>query len=770
MDHIISSLKSLLLNPGSELVTGTENHSSSLSAWMDGASLTCFDRPLAPHAENQHNTRNSKTVPVEELVGFLLSYLKDCAEDYLTRRPMKEVNVIDGSQVETKTTITSTTASTIPLNSSGKEDEAIAGLRAEVKRVVLGVPVNCTERSKRSLKNAAELAGFTEVHFLAESTAAATAYGLTVSGTKQVLIFDMGGGTTDLSIMHIQNGTLSVQSTGGNNELGGKNIDAALLELVERKAKSLDDQQIETFQQISRAHLLQLCRQCKEELSALESSSITIPYHPAGPNTSNADMTIEITREEFQLAAKPITDLVEATVYHMVQNWQLQQQHQQQQQHLQLREKVVDNGSSTVGPAVEEDTDTDGFVQVSTDATTLASGCKEAAASLFNAPVPATSTSEPTDAPVLSKSGDLVFSIDEVVLVGGSSRVPCVRAALRRALGRAGITAFAPDGPKELCTSLNPEEVVAEGLAIRGAVLSGVSTGKLKELLMMDCVNNAIGVMTWEASERANNSSLSADSTNVDTPGTRIFNSILHKGMPIPAKNTLGGIGAANNSSLSADSTNVDTPGTRIFNSILHKGMPIPAKNTMRFPLADPNQKFVSLDIFEEVEECKRKSETNASKEIVDYVGDFEMTYTYHVVATADIAVPMIHSVHSSDTGAVDITFTMTSDGMLRFNVVRVEDPVHGDAKTNMSSIYMLIVYIAVMIALYLFVKITLTEAEVTSVRTDSMAQGVNTIEQGIRHTVVGDNAASNFDDSVIPSATQAVNNAVVDALGEMHL
>ena len=167
MDHIISSLKSLLLNPGSELVTGTENH----SAWIDGASLTCFDRPLAPHAENQHNTRNSKTVPVEELVGFLLSYLKDCAEDYLTRRPMKEFNVIDGSQVETKTTTTSTSTSTTPLNSSEKEGEAIARPRADVKRVVLGVPVNCTERSKRSLKNAAELAGFTEVLYISLSTA-----------------------------------------------------------------------------------------------------------------------------------------------------------------------------------------------------------------------------------------------------------------------------------------------------------------------------------------------------------------------------------------------------------------------------------------------------------------------------------------------------------------------------------------------------------------------------------------------------------------------
>lgn len=469
---------------------------------------------------------------------------------------------------------------------------------------------------------------------------------------------------------------------------------------------------------IVRFHFMQ------EELSTLESSSITIPYHTAGPNTSNAGMTIKITREEFEVAAKPITDLVEATVYHMVQNWQLQQQH------LQLQEKVVDNECSTVGSAVEEDTD--GFVQVSTDPTTSVSGPMEAA-SLYNAPTPATTTSEAMDAPVLSKSGDLGLSVDEVVLVGGSSRVPCVRAALRRALGKAGITAFAPDGPKELCTSLNPEEVVAEGLAIRGAVLSGVSTGKLKELLMMDCVNNAIGVMTWEASNHSDNSVLSTDSTNVDTPGTRIFNSILHKGMSIPAK------------------------------------------NTMRFPLADPNQKFVSLDIFEEVEECKRKSEANASKEIFDDVGDFEMTYTYHVVATADIAVPMIHSVHSSDTGAVDITFTMTTDGILQFNVVRVEDPAHGDAsasKTNMSSINMLIVYIVLMFALYLFVKITLTEADVNmnSAIADTVVHGVNAVAEGVRNSIVGENVVSHFDDRVIPSAAQAVNNVVVDALGDMDL
>lgn len=83
-----------------------------------------------------------------------------------------------------------------------------------------------------------------QVHFLVESTAAATAYGLSVAGVKNVLIFDMGGGTTDLTIMHVNDGMLSVQCTGGNNSLGGNNIDACLLDLVFEKATSLPGMQL----------------------------------------------------------------------------------------------------------------------------------------------------------------------------------------------------------------------------------------------------------------------------------------------------------------------------------------------------------------------------------------------------------------------------------------------------------------------------------------------------------------------------------------------
>lgn len=166
MDHVISNLKSLLLHPEAEIAAVLDDHVSSHSAWVDGTTLKCFDRP-AVHTKGEAEKRPGKTVPVEVLVGFLLSYLKECAEMYLTRRPIKQVNVIDGSQVETTTNYTAPPASTTSSVKTKKEDTPGSALHVEVTRVVLGVPVNCTERSKQSLKKAAHLAGFTDVrHFL----------------------------------------------------------------------------------------------------------------------------------------------------------------------------------------------------------------------------------------------------------------------------------------------------------------------------------------------------------------------------------------------------------------------------------------------------------------------------------------------------------------------------------------------------------------------------------------------------------------------------
>eukprot|EP00388_Colpodella_angusta_P039257 GDKK01046845.1.p1 GENE.GDKK01046845.1~~GDKK01046845.1.p1 ORF type:complete len:299 (-),score=31.33 GDKK01046845.1:215-1111(-) len=296
--------------------------------------------------------------------------------------------------------------------------------------------------------------------------------------------------------------------------------------------------------------------------------------------------------------------------------------------------------------------------------------------------------------------------------------------------GNLGIDPFL-NGTKELCTSLHPEEVVAEGLAIRGAVLSGVSGGKLRELLVMDCVNNAIGVMTWEDSAVGTGSTGSAGSA--------------------------GG-------------------NDRVFNSILHKGLAIPASNTMRFPLEHAAQKFVSLDIFEEVEECRLKQDTSGSNR--DFASDeYEMAYKYHVVATADIPIPAADgtdgAADGNGSGSVDISFTMTTDGMLKFNVVRVQTSTatasaSGDVHNHSANL--LIVYIALMLGLYLFVKIVLGEAEVTDVGgVSGVASSVASSASGAAASVV--EAVSSVGSCVGSCVSDGVHNvcgAVGDAAFEL--
>jgi hypothetical protein len=162
---VISGLKGILMgqNAGSERGKG----------WVDGVTLMCYDRPDGPD-------QKSKRFPVEELVGFIIGYLKDCAEDYLTRKPIKRINQIDGSVVETTATYrpvddtaenTDTTGTGEGKTDSQKGDTAPPAAaaaqkpaqRVEITRVVLGIPANFTEQSKRCLKSAAHLAGFQEV-------------------------------------------------------------------------------------------------------------------------------------------------------------------------------------------------------------------------------------------------------------------------------------------------------------------------------------------------------------------------------------------------------------------------------------------------------------------------------------------------------------------------------------------------------------------------------------------------------------------------------
>ena len=427
---------------------------------------------------------------------------------------------------------------------------------------------------------------------------------------------------------------------------------------------------------------------------------------------------IAVSRAEFEACIASLTQLLRATVQHTVQEYlQLPSHSCSSTAGRQSTTAAAGRGSPEL--QLQE---ADGFVQVT--ATTTASTSTSAADSHSDN---------------ISSAQDLAhLPIQEVVLVGGSSRVPALRRAIRQAFGNLGIQAFSESGSRELCTSLHPEEVVAEGLAIRGAVLSGVSTGKLRDLLMMDCLASSIGVMSWEH------------------------------------ENISGGDTTISYITENTSSEKENTKRMRVFDAVLHKGAPLPATHTMRFTLADSAQKFVSLDIYQEMEECRVIKPTVEDKEgaikptvgdkdsaikptvgdkegaIKPTVGDregaikpteleYETVYSYHVIATADVPIPGAETtaplsldqtgeVLSDSSSAeakvaqVEVSFTMTSEGVLKFEVTRVvlnsstkdeTASTEGSAlsKESAQSSTMLILYAALMLVLYVFVKMALNTA-----------------------------------------------------------
>jgi molecular chaperone DnaK (HSP70) len=237
-------------------------------------------------------------------------------------------------------------------------------------------------------------------------------------------------------------------------------------------------------------------------------------------------------------------------------------------------------------------------------------------------------------------------------------------------------------GEGELCTSLNPEEVVAEGLAIRGAVLSGVSAGKLRDLLMMDCLAHTVGVMSWEKTASDHACATSA-----------------------------GGGGEKGNAQWE-----------RVFDAVLRRGAPLPALGTVRFPLAEANQRYVSLDIYEEIEEVRRNTKRTSEEHGVENKpasadsGSWETAYAYHVLATVDVPVPPpLPGASTGDNSAVDVTFTMTSEGVLKFEVCRIGDTAQSAVATAEArkaqefSTAMLGLYGVLMIVAYILIKIAMS-------------------------------------------------------------
>ncbi len=311
--------------------------------------------------------------------------------------------------------------------------------------------------------------------------------------------------------------------------------------------------------------------------------------------------------------------------------------------------------------------------------------------------------------------------------------MPAVHSAIRTACHQLGVYKYATTTatgavnktPFEFCTAVNPDEVVTEGLAIQGAILSGVTdSSTLKNVLMMDCLAMSIGLLSWKEDSSGSDNNAHSDSR--------------------------------------ATGSEAHTAQHRVFEPILHKGEKIPSKGSKKFALGAANQRFVSLDMYEQIDQQRLVAAAHIVESAESNVGaDVEVKsgkqnkgskgskstsvaptaataattteYTYSLIATADVPIPprtAKSSGNATSSRLIEVVFRIDEHGQLSYEVLDCDeqgnsishsnrtDIQHIDAEADPASStasFYLIAYIALMFLLYVAVKVLLVEAEVTA-------------------------------------------------------
>ena len=273
--------------------------------------------------------------------------------------------------------------------------DAEAYLGEEVKEAVITVPAYFTDAQRQATKDAGAIAGLEVKRIINEPTAAALAYGLDKNKDEKVLVFDLGGGTFDVSILEIADGVIEVLATAGNNHLGGDDFDARIIDWLVSEFKK--EQGIDlSNDKMAYQRLKDAAEKAKKELSTMMEAQISLPFITMDA-TGPKHLEMKLTRAKFNDLTR---DLVEATQ----------------------------------GP---------------------------------------TRTA-------LSDAGLSPADIDEVLLVGGSTRMLAVQEWVESYFG------------KKPNKGINPDEVVAAGAAIQGGVLMG----DVKDVLLLDVTPLSLGIET----------------------------------------------------------------------------------------------------------------------------------------------------------------------------------------------------------------------------------------------------------------------------------
>ena len=276
-------------------------------------------------------------------------------------------------------------------------DDASASLGETLTKAVITVPAYFNNSQREATQNAGKIAGLEVLRIVNEPTAAALAYGLDKKGNETVLVFDLGGGTFDVSILEVGEGVFEVRSTSGDTHLGGSDFDHAIVDWLADDFQQEYDVDLRKDKQALQ-RLIEAAEKAKIELSGLPETTLSLPFIAMDPG-SNAPLYLEkkLTRSTFEELISPLLKRV--------------------------REPVQ--------------------------------------AALRDAK--------------LSQDG-----IDEVILVGGSTRVPAVKQLVTDMLG------------KEPNQTVNPDEVVALGAAIQ----AGVLTGDVDDIVLLDVTPLSLGVET----------------------------------------------------------------------------------------------------------------------------------------------------------------------------------------------------------------------------------------------------------------------------------
>lgn len=224
------------------------------------------------------------------------------------------------------------------------KEDAEAYLSEEVTQAVITVPAYFTDAQRQATKDAGTIAGLEVLRIINEPTAAALSYGLDKQGQDQtILVFDLGGGTLDVSILQLGDGIFEVKSTSGNNHLGGDDFDTTLVKWMVEQFRINEGIDL-SVDKMAVQRIREAAEKAKIELSSRESSAINLPFISAD-ETGPKHLEMELTREQFE---ELVSDLVKLSLEPVAQAIK--------DSHLSLEEidRIILVGGSTRIPAVQK--------------------------------------------------------------------------------------------------------------------------------------------------------------------------------------------------------------------------------------------------------------------------------------------------------------------------------------------------------------------------------------------------------------------------------